>query len=421
MTTIVAADSAASLRKLVRVLTAQCTLIILLTPAGLTAQGLPAQQLPLVLLHGPWPAPIQHDPSNQYAGNPPAIALGKSLFSDPALSGNGKIACISCHIPALGFAEPRAVAVGMAEHNRNSQGLLNADQQRWFGWDGGADSLWAATLRPLLSPIEMNSSLSRIATAVRSATERSGVRISPPLPPPGEPEQVAVAGARLIAAYVETLRSPATAFDQMRNDLARQSGAAGAIERPADYPVDAWRGLILFTGEARCHLCHYGPNFSNGEFHDIGRPFLPRPGVVDPGRYRGIQRVRQDRYNRQGPFARQPGDPGAAVARVSLGQVNWGQWRTPSLRNLTLTAPYMHDGSLRTLRDVVDWYADIDVTRLHANGETILRPLDLTDGQRNDMVAFLQTLSTPGYLPLSPTTGQHKAPTGQIRRGTPSQ
>jgi cytochrome c peroxidase len=409
------------LHKLVRLLTAQCTLIILLTPAGLTAQALPEQQLPLVLLHGPWPAPIQHDPSNHYAGNPQAIALGRMLFSDPALSGNGKIACSSCHIPALGFAEPRAVAVGMAEHHRNSQGLLNADQQRWFGWDGGADSLWAATLRPLLSPIEMNSSLTRIATTVSSAVKRSGFQIRPSLPPPDEPEKLAVAGARLIAAYIETLRSPATTFDHLRNELSRQSGSTGAVEKPADYPADAWRGLILFTGEARCHLCHYGPNFSNGEFHDIGRPFLPRPGVVDPGRYRGIQRVRQDRYNRQGPFARQPGDTGTAVARVSLGQVNWGQWRTPSLRNLTLTAPYMHDGSLRTLRDVVDWYADIDVTRLHANGETILRPLGLTDAQRNDLVAFLETLSTSGTGPSSTPTGQHKADAGQIRRGTPSQ
>jgi len=78
---------------------------------------------------------------------------------------------------------------------------------------------------------------------------------------------------------------------------------------------------------------------------------------------------------------------------VKLSQLNWGQWRTPSLRNLDLTGPYMHDGSLETLRDVVDAYADIDPDRLHAEGEAILRPLDLNDDQRNDLVNFLRSLS----------------------------
>ena len=80
---------------------------------------------------------------------------------------------------------------------------------------------------------------------------------------------------------------------------------------------------------------------------------------------------------------------------VTLGQVNFGQWRTPSLRNLTLTAPYMHDGSLVTLREVIDAYADIDPDRLHAQGESILKPLDLNDEARNDLVHFLLTLSSP--------------------------
>ena len=389
----------------------------------LHAQALPPSQLSLVLLHGPWPAAIRHDPSNEYAGNRDAVALGKQLFSDPALSGNGQMACSNCHIPALGFAEPRAVAQGVKPHHRNSQGLLNADLQHWYGWDGGADNLWAAALRPLLSPIEMNSSLQRIATAVAKAARHSGLEanINPRLPLTGDPERLAVAGAKLIAAYVETLRSPATPFDDLRDELARNAGSNKAVDRPANYPKAAWRGLLLFTGEARCHLCHYGPNFSNGEFHDIGRPFIPRPGVVDPGRYRGIQRVRGDRYNRQGPFAAQPGDPSAAVARVSLGQVNWGQWRTPSLRNLTLTAPYMHDGSLPTLRAVVDWYADIDVTRLHANGETILRPLGLTGTQREDLVAFLRSLSVSDSDAPPLDSGQSVTPANQIRRGAPSQ
>ena len=81
------------------------------------------------------------------------------------------------------------------------------------------------------------------------------------------------------------------------------------------------------------------------------------------------------------------------TAEVKQGQLNWGQWRTPSLRNLKLTGPYMHDGSLESLRDVVDFYADINPERLHTEGESILKPLELNEGQRNDLVTFLLSLS----------------------------
>jgi len=81
------------------------------------------------------------------------------------------------------------------------------------------------------------------------------------------------------------------------------------------------------------------------------------------------------------------------TSRIKQSQVNWGQWRTPSLRNLVNTAPYMHDGSLATLDDVVDFYANIDTTRLHSNGENILKPLDLSDSDRKDLVSFLKSLS----------------------------
>jgi len=106
--------------------------------------------------------------------------------------------------------------------------------------------------------------------------------------------------------------------------------------------------------------------------------------------------MRDDPFNLMGPHA---DGVRASDARksgtVTLGQVNFGQWRTPSLRNLSLTAPYMHDGSLATLRDVVDYYADIDPTRLHRQGESLLNPLQLDNADREDLVRFLETLSEP--------------------------
>lgn len=150
----------------------------------------------------------------------------------------------------------------------------------------------------------------------------------------------------------------------------------------------------IFLGEANCHVCHFGPVFSNLEFHDTGRPFFVGIGEVDPGRYSGIERVRKDRYNLAGPFnGNNDENEIRKTLSVTLGQVNFGQWRTPSLRNLVYTTPYMHDGSLDTLREVVDAYADIDPERIHSDGEAIIRPLALDEQEREDLVAFLEPLS----------------------------
>jgi cytochrome c peroxidase len=371
----------------------------------------PAEQA-RIALHGPWPATIPGDPGNEYSGLHWAEQAGEQLFNDTALSGSGEFSCASCHNPALGFTDGLRVSIGADTHFRNSQTLLNAGLQRWFGWDGGTDSLWAAALRPMLSPIEMNATIDAVAQYLRSEPRYADV-----LQRNADDqyitldsqtnESLSVKAAKLIGAYVRTLVSGRAAFDNFRDELLStdtstaktrantESGLLNDGSKNRTIMSDAAkRGLKLFIGEANCQLCHYGPNFSNGEFHDIGRPFFIGVGEVDPGRYRGIERLRTDPYNLTGSFN---GTNNSAeickTERVKLTRADWGRWRTPSLRNLTATAPYMHDGSIDTLREVVDAYADIDPTRLHTEGESILRPLDLSEQQREDLVAFLESLS----------------------------
>jgi cytochrome c peroxidase len=157
----------------------------------------------------------------------------------------------------------------------------------------------------------------------------------------------------------------------------------------------AQRGLRLFIGEARCHVCHAGPTFSNGEFADIGRPFFV-PGGVDPGRHAGLQRLLASPMNRLGPFNDAGGaDPRAVTTRhVVVLHRHFGEFRVPGLRELPSTAPYMHDGSLATIEDVVRHYSELDEDRLHADGERILRRLNLSPGQAADLAAFLRTLGS---------------------------
>lgn len=343
---------------------------------------------------GPWPQPIPQDPGNELSGQLWAEQLGELLFNDPGLSANGKHSCVSCHQPNRGFTDGLQLAQGIQQHKRNTQGLLNIATQRWFGWDGGTDSLWAASLRPLLSDIEMGADISKVANDYRNKhyvleafssadTDFKSSNL--------DDEQFVVLLSKTIAAYSRTLRSGRTTFDQFRTALLENDEPG--MQR---YPVSAKRGLALFFGDANCHVCHFGADFSNGEFHDTGRPFFVSVGEVDSGRYEGIKRVRNDIFNLLGEHNSLDDEQDKRKTRtVTLGQINFGQWRTPSLRNLTLTAPYMHDGSLETLREVIDAYADIDPDRLHAQGESILKPLDLDDKARNDLVYFLQTLSEP--------------------------
>jgi cytochrome c peroxidase len=142
-------------------------------------------------------------------------------------------------------------------------------------------------------------------------------------------------------------------------------------------------------------LCHAGPGFSNGEFADIGARFFVRPGQVDSGRHGGIQALLSSRFNLLSSHADAPGEAAVKTRHVSLQHRNFGEFKVPSLRNVALTAPYLHDGQVATLEGMVRHYDEINLERLHADGERILEPLGLNAGERQDLLAFLRTLSDP--------------------------
>jgi cytochrome c peroxidase len=160
------------------------------------------------------------------------------------------------------------------------------------------------------------------------------------------------------------------------------------------YSLAAQRGLRTFVGKGNCNVCHVGPAFTNGEFADTGIPFFLESRKVDSGRYEGIRKLKASPYNLLGRFNDDAARSTAAgTQHVALQQRNYGEFRVPGLRNVARTAPYMHNGSLATLRDVVQRYSDIDEDRVHAGGEKILRRLNLTSGEVDDLVAFLESLS----------------------------
>ena len=358
--------------------------------------------------HGPWPPPPARDPGNALAGQPAAIALGQRLFFERRLSPDGRLACASCHRPDRAFSDglPRAIgrvigrgragdtgAGAGATLDRNTPTLWDADQQRWLGWDGAFDSLWSQALHPLLSPREMAASPAQLRRLLKGDAELAcrWRRLHGGVSPPADDDALMVALAKSLGAFVGTLRSGRSSFDDFRDAL--QQGDMAAAAR---YPLAAQRGLRLFVGRGQCSSCHSGPLFSNGEFGDIGALFFVRPGVVDAGRHAGIQALQASRYNLLGDFSDRTDDEATRKTRhVMLQHRNFGEFKVPGLRQAAHTAPYLHDGQLATLEAVLNHYSTLSPDRLHADGEAILKPLKLSVIERDDLLAFLRSLSTP--------------------------
>lgn len=346
-----------------------------------------------ILSLGPWPPGFVPDPSNRVSGNRAAVELGARLFVDARLSPSGYIACVTCHQPDRNWTDGKARAHGLADLPRNTPALANLRLQRWFGWGGSADSLWLASLRPLLDPREFDSSPAAVARIYERDPELAcRYRRAFGKPPSMQIDQqvdVMVNTAKALAAFQETLTTGRTSFDEFRDALARGDAAAAAR-----YPRRAQLGLQFFIGRGNCIACHNGPNFSNGEFADIGIPHFIAPGQVDAGRHEDLRRLRASPYGQLGRHSDDAQRTGAQATRLAvLEPRHWGEFKVPSLRNVAVSAPYMHNGSLPTLRDVVLHYSTLDESRIHSSAQPLLRALRLSAQEIDALVSFLESLT----------------------------
>ena len=282
------------------------------------------------------------------AGNLPTaakVALGKRLFEDAELSATGTIACASCHDPKLAFTDGEPTGKGVTGRRlvRHTPTLWNVAWSPLLFWDGRAASLEEQVRFPVEHPDEMGSTLANaIIRFSRHPSYADAFKQAFPADPAISPGNV----AKALAAYERTLVSPPTRFDRW---IAGEANALTAAEIA---------GFATFTGKGRCSNCHAGFAFTDHGFYDIGLP------GTDKGRGAEI------------------GLPAADHA-----------FKTPTLRELAWTAPYMHDGSLATLEDVVRHYERGGVKRA-TKSRDLPQGLRLTSTERGDLVAFLQSLSS---------------------------
>ncbi len=287
------------------------------------------------------PIPIPND--NSLA--PAKVALGRKLFFDPILSRNGSISCSSCHIPDHGFGGnvPLPTGIDGRKGRRNGPSLLNRAYAQSLFWDGRAATLEAQALQPIQNPMEMGSHIDEVLNRLRAnpAYGRSfAAAFNDGISAPNV--------AKALASFERTLLAGNSAVDRFRN---------GDVSALSD---SARQGLWLFESRGLCWKCHSGRNFTDEKFHNTGVSWGKTP--PDLGRFEASGKD-EDR----------------------------GRFKTPTLRNLASTRPYVHDGSLATLREVVEFYSRGGTPNL--NLDPLMKPLDLSENDIQSLVYFLEALT----------------------------
>lgn len=368
--------------------------------------------------------PLPPDPSNARADDPRAVRLGERLFFDRRLSSDGTKSCATCHDPRKAWTDGRRHADAGARFPKNVPSLRNAAYNRWYYWDGRADSAWSQALGPLENDRELATNRLALVHLIAGDPKlrKDYQEIFGPLPagvedparfPPAArpvPEQaehplqrawaamtsedrhaanvVFTNIGKAIAAFERGITVGETPFDRMVAGLRRGDAAATRELSPA-----AIRGLKLFVGRGDCTLCHSGPNLSDGEFHDVGIA-LGSNQRIDPGRHRGVLTLRRSPFTRIGDHA-DAETPNAPIQFLEDQSDQLGQFKTPTLRGVADTAPYMHDGRFATLEQVVRFYSTREGANPLGHPTTLLRPLKLSESEIADLVAFLESLSAP--------------------------
>ncbi len=303
---------------------------------------------------GPLP-PVRYPEDNPYTKA--KAALGKRLFFDPVLSGSNQIACATCHDPELGWGDGRRTSFGHDRQlgARNAPTLLNAGHWETFFWDGRAASLEEQALFPIQDPAEMNQNLESLPAEL-SADSAYRQQFAASF---GSPGITIDRVAKALATFERGIRSRRSRFDRF---------VAGDYSALGD---DEIAGLHLFRTKARCINCHNGPFLSDQRFHNNGQSFFGRPG--------------QD----------------LGLFSLTGDSLDMGKFRTPSLRDIAYTGPYLHHGNIPELEEVIFMYdqgmPQIIPKRHHGKTQPvhspILQPLGLSPKERQQLEAFLHALS----------------------------
>lgn len=363
--------------------------------------------------------PLPADPSNRVADDPRAAALGEKLFFDARLSGNGKVSCATCHVPQADFQDGKPLAQGMGTTARRTMPIAGTAHSPWLFWDGRADSQWEQALGPLESAAEHGGNRTRYAHVMSAFYKREYEQVFGTLPKldglPNDAGPVSDTGwhtawtalpaarredisrvyasiGKAIAAFERRIQPGETRFD--RFVAAEVAGMPHTTESALTGEEVA--GLKLFIGKGNCTNCHNGALLTDNHFHNTGVPVSPAVQAPDSGRATGGRLAVTGEFSCTSTYS----DATAADCQELKFAVTDGDelvraYKTPSLRNVALRAPYMHAGQVATLADVVEHYSTAPRAPF---GHSELKPLRLSREEKRQLVAFLGTLSAKARI-----------------------
>jgi cytochrome c peroxidase len=336
--------------------------------------------------------PLPPDPTNRYADDPRAAEFGHLLFFDKRLSSNGKVGCVTCHQPERDFTDGRPLARGVGRTDRNAPTIVGAAYNAWFFWDGRKDSQWSQALASMENPVEQNLSRAKALDILRRDRDyaRRYREIFGELPradDPDGPTRAFVAIGKSIAAYERAIRPGVSRFDRYVEAIAqgREPPADGRLSLDEELGVRA----LLRVRQSQCLRCHNGPLFTNGAFHNIGSQNR-EDADNEQGRIQGVEKAVADEFNCLSRWSDAPKEACAELVFARRGEKQLvGAFKVPTLRNVSKTGPYMHNGRIPTLEDVIWHYRTSSGGPV---GQSELEAATLTGAEFDQLQAFLKTL-----------------------------
>jgi cytochrome c peroxidase len=360
--------------------------------------------------------PLETDPSNRWADDSAAAALGHRLFFDARLSVNGQVSCASCHRPESDFQDGAPLGSGIGSTDRRTMPVAATAHSPWQFWDGRSDSQWAQALGPLENAVEHGGSRAMHVHTVARHYRTEYEALFGPLPSldhvPAHAGPVADPAARAawdamsqedheavtavfvnvgkaIAAYERRIGFAPSRFDRYVEAVVK--GATG----DAVLSGDEVAGLRLFIGRANCTQCHNGPLLTNNDFHNTGIPAAPAL-PQDRGRAAGVRALLDGEFNCRSRWSDAGGRCPELDFVVEEGHELERAFRTPTLRNVARRPPYMHAGQVPDLAAVLAHY---NAAPPAPAGHSEVRPLNLTARELAQLEAFLRTLTGPLAAP----------------------
>lgn len=364
--------------------------------------------------------PLPADPSNRHGDDPRAATLGRRLFFDTRLSGNGQVACATCHMPSENFQDGKPLADGVGRTARRTMPVAGTAYSPWQFWDGRADSQWEQALGPLESAVEHGGTRTQYARIVAAHYREGYESVFGALPAmDGLPAHAGpVADTAWRGAWN---RMPAVRRDEISRVYANIGKAIAAFERRVEFgpsrfdryveaelagrphtaesafTADEEAGLRIFVGKGSCVNCHNGALLTDNHFHNTG---VPLPGVAlpaDSGRATGVRQALAGEFSCTSRYSDAAAEDCEELRFATTeGEELVRAYKTPSLRNVAGRAPYMHAGQIGSLAEVIAHY---DAAPKAPFGHSELKPLHLTANERRQLEAFLRTLSGPVVAP----------------------